>query len=81
MYQDVSDVPKGTLMEYRAVLKDHSGNYSIANGAATVGDPAPPPSGGGQGEGGSGEPVEQPDAVSVAGDFNSEIGCAPIPRL
>ncbi len=70
VFHDVSGLAKGTLIEYRAVLKDHSGNLSVTGTSATVGDPAPP-AGGGGGDG----PVVQPANVSVPGDLNSEMGC------
>ncbi|WP_238165908.1 pullulanase-type alpha-1,6-glucosidase [Kribbella caucasensis] len=71
VFQDVSGLPKGTLLEYRAVLKDASGNYSVSGSYGTVGD-APAPGGGG---GGGGGPVVQPANVSVPGDHNNEMGC------
>jgi pullulanase-type alpha-1,6-glucosidase len=70
VFHDVTGLAKGTLLEYRAILKDNSGNVSVAGTYATVGD-APAP-GGGDGGGG---PVDQPDFVSVPGDLNSEMGC------
>ena len=71
VFQDVSGVAKGTLLEYRAVARDISGNLSATSSYGIVGDPAP--SGGGAGPVG---PVTQPDAVSVPGTHNSEMGCA-----
>ncbi|MGH9132342.1 MAG: alpha-amylase family glycosyl hydrolase, partial [Ilumatobacteraceae bacterium] len=71
VFHDVTGLAAGTLVEYRAVLRDHSGNLSVAQTYATVGDP-PPPGGGG---GGGGGPVMQPDAVSVPGTANDEMGC------
>ena len=70
VFHDVSELATGTLVEYRAVLRDHSGNLSVAQTSAVVGDPPPPPT-----DPGGGGPVEQPDAVSVPGNFNSEVGC------
>lgn len=70
VFHDVSSLPKGTLLEYRAVLKDGSGNYSVSGSYGIVGD-APPPAGGGGGQ----DPVTQPANVSVPGDHNSEMGC------
>ncbi|GAA1552074.1 hypothetical protein GCM10009789_02200 [Kribbella sancticallisti] len=72
VFHDVSGLPKGTLLEYRAVLKDGSGNYSVSGSYGIVGD-APAPGGGG---GGGTDPVAQPANVSVPGDHNSEMGCA-----
>ncbi|MGZ4493804.1 MAG: pullulanase-type alpha-1,6-glucosidase [Nocardioides sp.] len=73
VFQDLSGFAKGSLLEYRAVLKDSSDNYSVASTYATVGDPAPAaPSG----TGGTGGPVTQPAAVSMPGSHNSEIGCS-----
>ncbi len=72
VFHDVTGLPKGTLVEYRAVLEDASGNYSVSGGTSVVGD-APATGGGG---GGGGGPVVQPANVSVPGDHNSEMGCS-----
>ncbi|MGB3762267.1 MAG: pullulanase-type alpha-1,6-glucosidase [Ornithinimicrobium sp.] len=72
VFHDVSGFADGTLLEYRTVLKDLDGNLSAARSYGTVGDPAPSSGGGGGGPVG---PVEQPPAVSVPGDHNSEMGC------
>jgi glycosidase len=71
VFQDVTSMTKGTLLEYRAVAKDSSGNVSAASSYGIVGDAAP---GGGAGPGPVG-PVTQPDNVSVPGTHNSEMGC------
>lgn len=63
LFHDVRGLARGTLLEYRAVLKDSSGNLSVANTTGLVGDPAPPA-----------DPV--PTTVTVPGSFNSEMGCA-----
>ena len=42
VFHDVTDLATRTLLEYRAILKDHSGNLSVAGTYATVGDPPPP---------------------------------------
>jgi glycosidase len=63
VFQDVTGLAKGELLEYRAVLKDSSGNLSVANSSGVVGDP-PPPS----------EVVV--NTVTVPGDLNTEMGCA-----
>jgi hypothetical protein len=72
VFHDVSGVAKGTLLEYRAVVKDSSGNLSATSSYGVAGDPAV---GGGEGGGGVG-PVVQPDFASVPGDHNSEMGCS-----
>ncbi|WP_130014304.1 pullulanase-type alpha-1,6-glucosidase [Serinicoccus sediminis] len=74
VFHDVSGMPQGTLLEYRAVLEDHSGNVSGSSGYGIVGEP-------GTGGGGGGGvdpigPVEQPDAVIVPGNHNAAMGCA-----
>ncbi|GAB2684785.1 pullulanase-type alpha-1,6-glucosidase [Thalassiella azotivora] len=70
VFHDVSGLADGTLVEYRAVLRDSSGNLAVTSSNAVVGDA---PTGGGGG--GPVGPVEQPDAVSVPGSLNSEMGC------
>jgi pullulanase-type alpha-1,6-glucosidase len=70
---ELNALPKGTLVEYRAVLRDSSGNLSVASTYAAVGKPAP--SGGGDDTGGGLGPVTQPDHVAMPGSHNSEIGC------
>jgi pullulanase-type alpha-1,6-glucosidase len=71
VFDDVSALAKGTLLEYRAITKDNSGNVSAASSYGVVGAPAPAGGGGGGGVG----PVTQPNNVSVAGSHNSEMGC------
>ena len=71
---ELDALPKGTLVEYRAVLRDSSGNLSVASTYATVGTPSG--SGGGGDDTGGVGPVTQPDHVSMPGSHNSEIGCA-----
>ncbi len=70
VFQDVSGMPKGTLLEYRTVAKDIAGHVSATSTYGIVGDPQT----GGGGGGGVG-PVTQPDAVSVPGSHNTEMGC------
>ncbi len=72
VYQDVTGLAKGTLVEYRAVLKDHSGNLSVAASSGVVGAPAPVTVGGGAS---NDPPAKQPTSVTVAGDVDSELGC------
>jgi len=71
VFHDVSSLPKGTLVEYHAVLRDHSGNLSQASTSAVVGDPPAEPT-----PEDPGGPVTQPGAVSIPGDLNTEMGCA-----
>lgn len=59
------------MIEYRAVAQDADGDIGVAQTYAFVGEPV---TDGGSGGGGGG-PVTQPDAVSVPGSFNSEVGC------
>ncbi len=70
VFHDVSAIAKGTLLEYRAITRDASGNVSAQSTSAVVGDPST--TGGATGPVG---PVVQPSAVSVAGSHNSEMGC------
>ncbi len=72
VFHDVSAMPKGTLLEYRAVLQDSSSNLSVTSTYATVGDPTTA----GGGDAGGGGPVTQPGAVSMPGSHNQEIGCS-----
>jgi pullulanase-type alpha-1,6-glucosidase len=72
VFHDVTGYPQGTMLEYRAVLKDASGNVSASSSYALLGEPAPASGGTGGGVG----PVTQPSAVSVPGNHNSEMGCS-----
>ena len=71
VFHDVSGMAKGTLLEYRMVAKDLSGRVSATSTYGVVGEPQASGGGGGGGVG----PVTQPDAVSVPGSHNSEMGC------
>lgn len=68
VFQDVSGMAKGTLLEYRAVVEDANGRVSATSTTAVVGDPPPAP-------GTGGGPVTQPGAVAVAGTLNTAMGC------
>ena len=72
VFHDVEDIANGTLLEYRTVLKDLDGNLAADSAYGIVGEPAAT----GGGSTGPIGPVDQPDAVSVPGDHNSEMGCA-----
>ncbi len=67
VYQDVRGMAKGSLLEYRAVVRDHDGDLGVASSWAVVGN-APevtyPVSA-----------VPQPNAVSIPGRHGSELGC------
>ena len=71
VFHDVSGLDKGTLLEYRMLAKDLGGHVSATSTYGIVGEPQ---SGGGDTPGGVG-PVVQPDAVSVPGNHNDEMGC------
>jgi glycosidase len=70
VFHDVSGYPTGTLLEYRVVVRDTAGRVSASSSYGVVGTPEA--SGG---EDGTVGPVTQPEAVSVPGDLNSEMGC------
>ncbi len=70
VFHNVSGLAKGTVLEYRSVVRDPRGHLSATSTSAVVGNPPKPPTGGGGGV------VVQPDAVSVPGTLNSEMGCA-----
>lgn len=72
VFHDVAGMPLGSVLEYRAVVRDAAGRVA-ADGtwASVVADkapPAPPEIGD--------SPATQPSSVAVAGTHNSEMGCA-----
>ena len=71
VFHDVSGYPAGTPLEYRTVVRDSSGRIRVDTTDGIVGTPSAP----GADDGNVG-PVTQPDAVSVPGNHNSEMGCA-----
>lgn len=73
VFQDVTGLAKGTLVEYRAVAKDFSGNISASSSYGIVGDAKATS---GSADTGSVGPVAQPKAVSVPGTLNTEMGCS-----
>jgi hypothetical protein len=73
VFHDVTDLPKGSVLEYRVVAKDRQDRIDASGSWAVVGTPAP--SGGG-----GNDPVDQPGAVSVPGTHNSEMGCTGEPN-
>ena len=70
-FHDTRTVAQGTPIEYRAIARDHDGDFGVVSTSAVVGQPQPPVSGGIELG-----PITQPDAVSVPGSHGSEIGCA-----
>jgi hypothetical protein len=70
VFHEVSGMARGTLLEYRVLAKDSSGNISAASTYGVVGEPT-----GGEGGGGGVEPVTQPSAVSAPGNLNVAMGC------
>lgn len=72
VFHDVTGIKKGTLLEYRVVAKDLSGNMAASSSYAVVGAASNSTVEDGVGPVG---PVAQPDAVSVPGSHNSEMGC------
>jgi glycosidase len=71
VYQDVRNMPKGTLLEYRIIAKDLAGNVSATSSYAFVGEPAGP-----VGNVSNDPPATQPGFVSIPGSHGTEIGCA-----
>ncbi len=71
VFHDVSGMPLGSVLEYRAVVKDAGGHVAADGAWASVVVPKAPPT-----EAEIGDPVEQPTAVSVPGMHNSEMGCS-----
>jgi glycosidase len=70
VFHDVTGFRTGTLLEYRVVARDAAGRVGAGASYGIVGTPAA--SGGDDGSVG---PVTQPDAVSVPGTLNDEMGC------
>jgi glycosidase len=71
VFHDVSGLAQGTPVEYRAIARDHDGDFGVVSTSAVVGQPQPPVD-----PGINLGPITQPDAVSVPGSHGSEIGCA-----
>lgn len=71
VFHDVRGLAQGTPVEYRAIARDHDGDFGVVSTSAVVGQPQPPAD-----PGVELGPITQPDAVSVPGSHGSEIGCA-----
>lgn len=69
-FDDVSDVPAGTLVEYRAILRDAAGRLAARSWAVTVDGTRIPRAGPGLDDG------AQPEAVSLVGALARRLGCA-----
>ncbi|MFN8098021.1 MAG: pullulanase-type alpha-1,6-glucosidase [Dermatophilaceae bacterium] len=87
VYHDVSGFAPGTLLEYRAIVKDSSGNYTATSTYAVAGAASARPAKPGATTRSAAHgrspvtavnsigPVTQPDFVSVPGSLDSELGC------
>ncbi|KGN33719.1 alpha-1,6-glucosidase [Knoellia sinensis KCTC 19936] len=72
VFHDVAGMPVGSVLEYRAVVRDAAGRVAADSTWASV----VTESTGGSTEGEIGDPsATQPGAVAVAGTHNSEMGC------
>ena len=71
VFHDVSGMPLGSVLEYRAVVKDAGGRVAADGTWASVVAPKAPPT-----EAENGDPVTQPTACRVPGTHNSEMGCS-----
>ncbi|MFF2277853.1 pullulanase-type alpha-1,6-glucosidase [Agromyces sp. NPDC058126] len=69
VFHDTAGLPKGALLEYRAISTDAAGNRSAASSYASVGNAVNLADGGE-------EPEPPIDLVTVPGSHNSEMGCA-----
>ncbi|GGB73315.1 alpha-1,6-glucosidase [Knoellia flava TL1] len=72
VFHDVSGMPLGSLLEYRAVVRDAAGRVAASASWASV--VAPKKGGSTEGEIGD-RPATQPSTVGVPGTHNSEMGC------
>ncbi len=71
VFHDVSGLAQGTPVEYRAIARDHDGDFGVVSTSAVVGQPQPPAD-----PGIDLGPITQPQYVSVPGSHGTEIGCA-----
>jgi glycosidase len=69
-FHDVRTVAQGTPVEYRAIARDHDGDFGVVSTSAVVGQPQPPDD-----PGIDLGPITQPDAVSIPGSHGNDIGC------
>lgn len=70
VFDDVSGIPVGTPLEYRAVVRDAGGRVAADSGWAVTAAPpsATVPQNGDR-------PATQPASVTIAGTLDSELGC------
>ena len=68
VFHDLDGLKKGTLVEYRAVTTDAAGQHAAASTYASVGNAVTLIE--------EEEPQPTFDSVTIAGDLNSEMGCA-----
>ncbi|GAA4120122.1 hypothetical protein GCM10022415_21260 [Knoellia locipacati] len=73
VFHDVSGMPLGSLLEYRAVVRDAAGRVAASGSWASV--VAPKTGGSVEGEIGD-SPATQPTTVGTTGTHNSEMGCS-----
>jgi len=74
VFHDVSGMPVGSVLEYRAATRDAAGRVAASGSWAVVGKAQV---GGGEVE--NGDPVTQPSSVAIAGTLNGEMGCPHTP--
>ena len=70
VFDDVSGIPVGTPLEYRAVVRDAGGRVAADSGWAVTTEPpsATVPQNGDR-------PAGQPGSVTIAGTLDTELGC------
>jgi len=72
VFHDVAGMPLGSVLEYRAVVRDAGGRVAAGGTWASVVADVPPPAPAEIGD----PPATQPSTVGVPGTHNSEMGCA-----
>lgn len=72
VFHDVAGMPLGSVLEYRAVVRDAAGRVAADGTWASVVADTPPPAEAEIGD----SPATQPTSVVPAGTHNTEMGCA-----
>jgi YD repeat-containing protein len=72
VFHDVAGMPVGSVLEYRAVVRDAGGRVAADGTWASVVADVPPPAPAEIGD----PPATQPSTVGVPGTHNSEMGCS-----